>query len=214
MIKFNCDLKMRKAVINKMMNFVSKDSYSKEELEKIRYGFEVIYIFITKGIIVFLIAYFLGILKYTLAFLGIYSLLRAFACGLHASKGWICTISSILIFIIIPYLCKILVIDLSIRITLMILSTILIFIYAPADTKKRPIINKKKRLRLKITSTLISIIYIIISFYIEKNFILNAIMFGMLLETIMILPITYKTFKLPYNNYINYIKVHNLEGRI
>ena len=30
-------------------------------------------------------------------------------------------------------------------------------------------------------------------------------MFSLVLETILILPITYKIFKLPYKNYLNYI---------
>ena len=197
-----------------MIKFVDNGSYTKEDLEKIRYGFECIYILITKGVVVLTIAFFLGILKYTIVFLAIYGLVRTFACGLHATKSWICMISSILIFIIIPYLCKILIINKLVRLVIMGISTILIYIYAPADTKKRPIINKNKRLRLKIISTSIAIIYIIISLYIKKNFILNSLMFGLILETIMILPITYKTFKLPYNNYINYLKSHNLEGRI
>ena len=197
-----------------MMNFINNGSYSKEELEKIHYGLECIYIFITKGIVVFTIAYLLGILKYTLFFLTVYGLLRMFACGLHATKSWICMISSALIFIIIPYICKILIINKYIRIFLMIISTILIFIYAPADTKKRPIINKNKRLRFKIISTFISFTYITANLFIKNNFILNSLAFGLILETIMILPITYKIFNLPYNNYINYLKSHNLEGRI
>jgi len=205
---------VRNAVINKTMKYVNNGSYSKDDLEKIRYGLECIYIFITKGIVIFTIAYFLGILKHALFFVATYGMLRSFACGLHATKSWICMVSSILIFIIIPYLCKILIINKFIRLTLMAISTILIYIYAPADTKKRPIINKNKRKRLKIISTCIAIIYIIISLYVKKNFILNSLMFGLILETFMILPMTYKTFKLPYNNYINYLKSHNLEGRI
>ena len=204
---------MRSAILNKTMNFVNDNSYSEEELEKIRYGLECIYIFITKGIVIFTIAYFLGILKYTLFFMIPYGLIRSFACGLHATKSWICMVSSIIIFILIPYLCKILIIDRLIRLFFMIISTILLFIYAPADTKKRPIINKKKRLKLKWISTIISLIFIVISLFIKKNFVLNSIMFSLILEVLMILPITYKIFKLPYNNYINYLKLHNLERR-
>ena len=96
----------------------------------------------------------------------------------------------------------------------MIIMTILIFTYAPADTKKRPIINKKKRLRMKLISTIIAIIYTSICLFIKSNFILNTLMFSLVLEAGMILPITYKVFRLPYNNYINYLNSHNLEGRI
>ena len=203
---------MRNAVLNRMMLFINNDSYSKDELEKIHYGLEIIYIFITKGIIIFTISYLLGILKYTLTFFATYSILRSLACGLHATKSWICTLSSATIFIIIPYLCKLLIINNIVRIVIMIITTLLIFKYAPADTKKRPIINPKKRLFLKLASSSICIIYIISSFFIKENFILNAFMFSILLETMLILPTTYKLFKLPYNNYINYLEALKKEG--
>lgn len=205
---------MREVIIKKLIKFINNGSYSKEELEKIKYGLECIYIFITKGIVIFTIAYFLGILKYTLAFVALYGIIRSFACGLHATKSWICMISSILIFIIIPYLCHALMINYLIKFSLMIIATTLIYVYAPADTKKRPIINKNKRKKLKFISTGISTIYILINLYIKNNFLTNALMFSLILEAIMILPITYKIFKLPYNNYVNYLKAHKLEGRI
>ena len=196
------------------MVFINNGTYSKEDLEKIRYGLECIYIFVTKGIIIFSIAYFLGILKYTLVFVVIYAMIRLFACGLHATKSWMCSVASILMFIIIPYLCKMLIIPNYLRIIIMIIATILIFIYAPADTKKRPIVNPLKRKKLKAISTIVSIIYIALSFIITKNFILNALLFSLILEVIMISPTTYKLFKLPYNNYVNYLKVQQLGRRI
>lgn len=204
---------MRDLIINKIMRLVDNGTYNKTALEEMRYGFECIYILITKGIIVFSFAYILGILKYTLFFSLTFGIIRTFACGLHASKSWICTISSLLIFIIIPFLCKILVINKIIRFILMLFMAVLIIKYAPADTKKRPIINKKKRKIYKVISASLALIYISLTFILKNNFILNSLLFSLLLETIMILPITYKIFKLPYNNYINYLKLHNLEGR-
>ena len=57
----------------------------------------------SKSIVIFIVTYFLGILKYTLLFLGTYGLIRAFACGLHANKSSVCMIISLIIFIIIPF---------------------------------------------------------------------------------------------------------------
>ena len=205
---------MRSIVLNKMMNFVDNGSYTKEELEKIHYGFECIYIFITKGIVIFTIAYFLGILKYTALFSLFFGLIRSFACGLHAKSSISCLIFSTLLFIIIPYLCKVLVLNKIINIILLFVSTVLIYIYAPADTKKRPIINQNKRKRQKYISISIALSYIIASIFIEKGLILNTLSFSLTLESIMILPITYKIFKLPYNNYKSYLESHKLEGRI
>ena len=106
---------MRDVVLNKMMNFVNDGSYSKEQLEKIHYGFECIFIFITKGLIIFFIAFLLGILKHTLFFVAVFGFLRMFGCGIHAKTSISCLIASILLFIIFPYLCIILKVSRMIR---------------------------------------------------------------------------------------------------
>ena len=200
---------MREVILNKTMTFVQNDKYSKEDLEKIHYGLECLYIFITKGIIIFTVAYFLGILKYTLFFVITYGLVRTFACGLHATSSLACLIASTLLFLLFPFLSKVLIINNYIRLIVMLISTLLIYKFAPADTKKRPIINEKKRKKLKYISTFISLSYMILTLFIKKNFILNSLMIGLTLEAIMILPITYKIFKLPYYNYIDYLKSHS-----
>ncbi len=195
-------------MLNRLMLFINNGSYSKEDLEKIHYGLEAIYIFITKGIVIFTISYILGLLKYTLIFLLFYGILRSFACGLHAASSFACLIASTLVFIIIPYLCKTLIINRIFCIAAMVLSLLLMIKYAPADTKKRPIVNNKKRKKLKYISVFFSTTYIILALIVKKNIILNSLMFGLVFETIMILPITYKLFGLPYNNYINYLKTN------
>ena len=205
---------MKKIILNKVMNFIDNGTYSKNDLEKIKYGLECIYIFISKGIVIFTISYLLGLLKYTTIFLLFYSPLRMFACGIHAKNSIACLITSALLFVIIPFVCKISIIPFYIHMIIIIISAILLIIYAPADTEKRPMINKKRRLKAKMKTTIVSIIYIALMFYVKKSFILNSILFSTLLEAIMILPITYKIFGLPYRNYINYLKVHNMEGGI
>ena len=77
-------------------------------------------------------------------------------------------------------------------------------LYAPADTVKRPLINKKKRMRFKILSILVTIIYFILTILIDNNIFTNSLLIGLLISCILILPITYKAFKMPYRNYINY----------
>ena len=79
---------------------------------------------------------------------------------------------------------------------------------APADTKKRPIVNKKRRLIYKITSTILTISYGIMSFLIKNNYIVNCLILSMIMQNFMIAPTIYKIFKLPYNNYIQFLKDH------
>ena len=79
---------------------------------------------------------------------------------------------------------------------------------APADTKKRPIVNKKRRMKLKITATMLTIIFSFLSILIKNNFISNSFMSAIIVECFLISPIIYRLFKLPYNNYINFLNEH------
>ena len=206
MLKLNCDVKLRDTLLNKMMLFIDNGTYKKDDLEKIKYGLEVIYVFITKSIIIFSVSYFLGIIKYSLLFACLYAMLRTFACGLHANKSWVCTIASLIIFIIIPYLCKTVIIPIQLKWFIGILAILHFIAFAPADTKNRPIINTKKRKLLKIVSTSVAIIYFILMIFVNNIVISNAIACALLFQSIIISPLTYKIFKLPYKSYKNYKK--------
>ena len=96
------------------------------------------------------------------------------------------------------------------KIIIGIIFTIGIMLYSPADTKKRPIVNKKRRKIYKILSTIISILYVVLSLIIKNTYIENCFIFAIILQNILISPITYKLFKLPYDNYKEYIKTHGL----
>ena len=79
---------------------------------------------------------------------------------------------------------------------------------APADTKKRPIVNKKRRLIYKIISTILTIIFGITSIIIKNNFVSNCLLMAIVMQNLMISPLTYKLFNLPYDNYKTFIKEH------
>ena len=197
---------MRNKIVSKIMKYIKKNkNITIEEEEKMIYGLESIYILVTKLIIIFAIALILGIFKEMLLFLLIFNGVRAFAFGMHASKSWICLIISSISFLGIPYLCKILVLPNIAKIISGLLFVLLIYKYSPADTINRPIINKKLRKKYKILSTIISVFYVILSLFVN-NYISNCLLFGLLLEIIFISPITYKIFKLPYNNYLKYVE--------
>ena len=86
-------------------------------------------------------------------------------------------------------------------------SFVLIIIYAPADTEKRPLINKKKRIRFKILSIISSLILLCLIIYYRDYSISSYMFIGFITSCFVILPITYKIFGLPYNNYKTYKEV-------
>lgn len=198
---------MKKFIINKIMNSIkTKENYDEEKLLEIKYGLESLYITITKTIVYFTFAYLLGIFKELLLILLFYGTLRTTGFGLHTKKSWQCWITSGIIFMLLPFLVKTLTINLYIRIILSITSIIFIAIYAPADTEKRPLIRKNKRILYKIITTITAIGITVYSFITANVIIQNAIMFSLILECFMICPLTYKVFKLKYANYKYYKK--------
>ena len=197
---------MKKKFLLLIENKIKKEypKYSKEEIETIMYGVETIYITVTKTIVIFTLAAFLGLFKELLFLLIAFNIMRIPAFGLHASNGTICLIFSSLLFIISTFLCKHVEMPIYILISLYVIMLINIILYAPADTVKRPLINTKKRKRYKIISIIFSLIYFILALFIKNNLIINSLTFGLLIECILINPITYKVFNMPYKNYKTY----------
>jgi len=197
---------MKNKIINYCLNIIKKKypQYNEEKISIIKYGLESIYLLVTKLIIIILLAYFLGLIKELLIFLLIYNIIRTFSFGLHATKSWICLLSSTLIFILIPLLCKYIYLNTYIKIITGIILIFLFYKNAPADTKKRPIINKKRRYFFKFVSTLICIIFIILSVTIKDTFLSNCFIFSLIVQSFIISPTVYKIFGLSYNNYLSY----------
>lgn len=197
---------MRKYIINNCMDIIKKynPGISNVSLEEIEYGLVSIYILITKLIVIFSLAFLIGILKEVLIFTFIYAIIRTPSFGIHASKSWICLIASTILFIGIPYISMIITLSYEVKFIMGILGIVLMFKNSPADTHKRPIINPKRRLTYKVISTLIACVYVVILLNINNNFTSNCLLLALLTQCVIISPITYMVFKMPYNNYKNY----------
>lgn len=199
---------MKELIIGHSMNFIKNQcpQYTEEKLEEIRYGLASIYITISKTIIIFAIAYILGILKELIIFTIIYNIIRAISFGLHATKSWICLVSSTIVFISAPIICNIIAIPIWLKIILGSISILLIFKNSPADTEKKPIVNPKRRLIYKFLSTVTAIIFVILAITIPDNFLSNSFILALLIQCFMISKFVYKLFGLPYDNYKTYLK--------
>ena len=68
----------------------------------------------------------------------------------------------------------------------------MVSLYAPADTENVPIINKKERKTKKILSYITLTITLVIAFFIKHNVISNILIFGVIIQTMMITRIAYK----------------------
>ena len=196
---------MKEKFVNSCLKVIknNNDNLSRKDIDKMKYGLEGLYLTITKIIFILLISIILGIVKETILLLLIFNGIRFTSFGVHATRSIDCLISSSLFFIIFPLLCVHLTIPIIIKYILFIPILILISIYAPSDTVKRPLKNKKKRIIYKISSIIITIIYMILIIIIQDNTLSNCFLAALIIQVIVILPITYKIFDVPYNNHKN-----------
>lgn len=197
---------MKEAFINNSMNIIRKyyPEYSEVKLAELKYGLLGLYLLITKSIIIFGIALFLGIFKELLIFTLVYNLIRLPSFGMHASKSWICLVASTSVFIFSAYLCTKVIIPINFKIIFGIIGIILICKNSPADTAKKPIVSPKRRKIYKIISTLIAITFVISSIIINNDFLANSFIIALFIQCVITAPTTYKICGETYDNYKTY----------
>lgn len=177
-----------------------------EEMQEIKYGIDAIKMNIGKMLVFSILGMLFHVLPYMIAIFVFYGILRMFAYGVHAKTKLDCYIVSLLVIFPNIFMSINFKINIYERLVIFITSFILLAKYAPADTEERPLVNRRKRRILKITSLVISIIFFIISITIMRNSVIgNIIIFSILTESLAISPITYKLFKRRYMNHETYI---------
>ena len=194
---------MKEVFLNHTMNFIASNQkdLNQEDKEKLAYGLEGLYMSITKLVIIFLIAFLLGFIKEFIITLIFFNIIRFPGFGFHASKSVVCLIASTLLVLGLPYLFTNIEVSLTIKIILCIVSVITFIICAPADTWKRPLTNKRKRIIRKVVACSLAVIYSVLIIVFNGYEISNLLMAALLIETILISPIMYLMFKEPYRNY-------------
>ena len=175
-------------------------NYNNVKIEEIIYGVEAIYVLVTRTILFLIINIFLGTLKEFFLFLFFYSIIRSFSYGFHAKSSFVCIILSSFGFVLVPYLSKFVVFSLEFKIFFLIISLISFILWSPADTENKPIVNKALRLKLKIASIIVLLLYSIIIIKFDSSLLLLIL----ILQSIFISPIMYYLFNTKYRNYLSY----------
>lgn len=193
---------MKDLFITKSFNFISSHKQLDHYNEiKIKYGLEVMYHFITKVTAIMAISFFLKILKENFLIFIFYFFLRKNSHGLHAKSNIGCWITSITVYVFVGCIAKYCSFNLSIMILINIICFLSFALWAPADTKSRPLIRKKDRITLKI-KTLINATCELVIFGFFKNLrVIITLVF--ILQSIVINPIVYKITGSTFNNYRN-----------
>lgn len=186
-------------------NIICKgETITDDEKDVLNFGVTRIVEDVPKDIIMLTIA----LLTNTIKELGLVFLImvvyKTFIGGAHARTNLICLISSNITFftpIIISKLIDINNVVLTVMyITIAIISLLVIYFIAPADTEEVPIINAKKRKMLKIKGFIsLTIIYTILILFINNSDIKEIVLFTILLIDIYATKPIYRLFKCKYS---------------
>lgn len=193
---------MREAFAERNIKFICKyNNYSEKEIIKMRYGLQVLYTIITKTGGILLLSLLLNAFKEALVLMLLYGTLRIFGHGIHTNKSSECWFISIICYAICPLLIKFYTFDFKYVLLSFVISFIGFILWAPADTPKKPLIRKNRRIFFKIATCIISLILLFISYKNYSQFLTNCIFFAYLMELIAVCPLTYKLLKISFNNY-------------
>lgn len=199
-------------ICNKIMNRIrlKMPEVDEERAEVIQYGLELLIGEVPKTFVFLLIAWILGILKYSIISLIIILPYRIFSGGVHLKTHIGCMIGTTVFYCGNAYISKLItfpnmVSKLIFSILILIFAIVMITLYAPADTQNVPILRKKDRKVKKICSYITVIVMTITAFFIKNQIISNMIIIGILLQSVMITKFAYNIFKIKFG-YLEYIK--------
>lgn len=197
---------MKEAFLNSSLSFIQKyKDFSEHDIDKLRYGLEGIYLTIEKLVVIIAVSLVLGILKEVFITLVLFNIIRFTGFGFHAEKSIQCLFISLFQFVLVPYILINLHISKSVMLIICGICIINYVLFAPADTVKRPLPNKRKRTIRKWATVLIGIIYtLIIAFF--NSFLTPLLLSSLIVEAIVINPLLYMVFHQPYNNYKTYVQ--------
>lgn len=188
--------------IEKSVNLIkSRKELNTIEEKKIRYGLEAFYNLITKTVVLIILAVIFHLVLELFLLSLIYSTLRLYGFGLHAKTSLQCWITTLPVYLGGCLIIKYLIIPSEIASIIWVFGFLSFLLFAPADTPARPLIHKEKRIRAKILSIGILLGYLFIYLYNFSPILNNAILYALLMESIVINPLLYKITGTTFNNY-------------
>lgn len=148
--------------------------FSDLDLKKIEYGLLCIFDEITKIIPYFILFWLLSLQKYYLIILIFFCPIRSFSGGYHAKTYWGCFFISFIIFLGMIIIGKYISFNSIILITSLIISFIIVCIFAPVDNVNKRIKSKERRRKLKYTSIIITFLLSVACYFIPHRFLNTA----------------------------------------
>lgn len=181
---------MKDRVVNYFfIKIKNSNSYDEIKLEEIKYGLIGLYTLITKTSAIILISLLLNFFDKFIIFLIFYSIVRSVGFGTHAKTNLQCWIFSTFLLIGIPYFFTLINMNNILKTIMWSICFINFLIFCPADTEKKPMINKLRKMKFKVILLFISVIYLYLVFKFES--ISNLVLAAMVLEAFLTNPLGY-----------------------
>lgn len=192
---------MRDLFVNSSLEFLTKYIYyTDNDKEKVIYGLHGLFSFITKLVMLISINLLTGCLIEFSLLMIFYFIIRRYGFGLHAKSNGECWIWTLLMFSFVPLILRHYELNRICSLLLMGIGDVGLIVYAPADTSKRPLLNKKKRLIAKLKVIFISLLYSIYIIF-NNDLIAKCLLWSIIFEATMVNPITYFLDRQKFNNY-------------
>lgn len=198
--------KVADIVTNKINYYLHKEGL---ELKKMKLGMEILLINISKFVIIFTIAAILNLLKEAVFMSAIFACIRRNAFGIHARNSFICTLTSVGMFVFGSYISYYLKFNNYEVFSIFTIVNILLYKYAPADTENHPLIGVTLRKQRKKDAVITGLILMIIALLVPSSLIKTLMSLAVIFAIMLILPITYKLMKRGYKNYEKYERESN-----
>lgn len=190
-------------MIDKFCDFITrkiKENVENIDEEKeliINFGVRLIFGELPKILLLLIIGFIFGIGWYTLIFFFLLAPYRSFTGGFHLKTHLGCMITTSILYLVPVILAK--YINISNNNILYIMAVLIglfsIFIitkYAPADTENIPILSKKERKSKKAKAFILLTILLLISILSPNQIISWALVYGIFLQNLTVMPIAYK----------------------
>ena len=181
-------------LVNKMRK--EMPDIDEERAEVITYGLQLIIGEIPKIFITFAVAYFLGILNLSILTVLVLLPYRVSSGGFHLKTHLGCVFSTTLYYCGVPLLAKYITISQNIEyilaLVIWVFGMIMVKLYAPADTENVPILRESERKQKQILSYVTLTLGIVISILVKDSIISNILLFGNLIQSMMITRLAYR----------------------
>ena len=173
-----------------------------ERAEVINYGLQNIVGEIPKIFLLFIIAFILGMFKEVLFMFIVLTPYRGASGGFHLKTHLGCIVGTTAFYCGIVFLSQHVILEGITKYILIgitwIFGMVMIKLYAPADTENVPILSKKDRKKKQMIAYITYSLGLIVAWVIQDNVISNILLFGNILQTLIITKLAYRLTKNKY----------------